>query len=143
MDRRRKSRDVKNKHTQIKICNDVYSKALELEKRKYIEERQTQAEMRKIENTEKRNIMGQIENYYKDKINILREILNKEKYERELEHKAKIQFMSQLEREKKQFFKTKINEIFDRLDEEDKKLDFRNADNEQVEKILLNYYKHS
>ncbi len=85
--------------------------------------------------------MTQIENYYKDKITILKEILQREKYEKELEHRAKIQFLSRLERDKKQSFKKQIDEIFERLDEEDKRNDFLNSNSEQLENILSTYYK--
>jgi hypothetical protein len=141
IERRKKSRDVRNKHNQVKICNEIYSKALELEKQKYLEERANQMELRRAENDEKRNILNQIENYYKDKITILKDILRKEKYEKEIEYRAKVQFMSKLERESKHSFKKQIDEIFVRLDEEDRNNDFRNADSEQIEQILLNYYK--
>lgn len=141
IERRRKSREVRNKHNQIKICNEIYSKALELEKQKYLEERAIQAEMRRNENNEKRMIMTQIENYYKDKISILKEILRREKYEKELEHRAKIQYISKFEREKKQNYKKQIDEIFNRLDEEDRKQDFLNSNSDQMEKILMTYYK--
>ena len=85
--------------------------------------------------------MLQIENYYKDKISILKDILRKEKYEKELEHRAKIQFLSQFEREKKSNFKKQIEEVFNRLDEEDRKFDFNSNNSEQLEKILMGYYK--
>ena len=97
--------------------------------------------MRKLENIEKRNVLIQIENYYKDKISILRDILRKEKYEKEVEHRAKIQFLSQIEREKKRNFKKQIDEIFDRLDEEDRKFQFRNENSEDIEKIVSSYYQ--
>jgi hypothetical protein len=141
IERRKKSRDIKNKHYQIKLCNDVYAKALDYEKNRYLEERSIQMELRKAENEEKRNILVQIENYYKDKINILKDILRKEKYEKEIEHRAKIQFLSRLERESKHNFKKQIDELFDRLDEEDRKNEFRNSNNNQLENILMNYYK--
>jgi hypothetical protein len=141
IDRRKKSRDVRNKHNQIKLCNEIYSKALDLEKQRYIEERTNQMELRKAENLEKNNIMNQIENYYRDKISILKDILKKEKYEREVEYRAKVQFLSRMEKEKKQNFKKQIDQIFERLDEEDRKNDFRNTDSDQLENILLNYYK--
>lgn len=43
------------------------------------------------ENEERRKVFDQIENYYKDKITMLREILQREKYEREIEYRAQIQ----------------------------------------------------
>jgi hypothetical protein len=141
IERRRKSRDLKNSHQQIKLCNDLYAKALELEKNRYLEERSNQMELRKAENEEKRSLLIQIENYYKDKITILKDILRKEKYEKEIEHRAKIQFLSKLEKESKHNFKKQIDDIFHRLDEEDRKNDFRNSNNDQLEDILMNYYK--
>lgn len=47
--------------------------------------------MRAIENEERRKVFDQIENYYKDKISMLKEILQREKYEREIEYRAQIQ----------------------------------------------------
>ena len=90
---------------------------------------------------EKRNIMIQIENYYKDKISILKDILKREKYEKEIEHRAKIQFLSQFEREKKANYKKQIEQIFNQLDQEDQKYDFQNSNSENIEKILSNYYR--
>ena len=140
IERRKKSRELKNSHHQIKLCNEIYAKALEFEKNRYLEERSNQMELRKAENEEKRNILIQIENYYKDKINILKDILRKEKYEKEIEHRAKIQFLSKLEKESKHNFKKQIDEIFTRMDEEDRKNEFRESNNDQLEGILMNYY---
>ena len=85
--------------------------------------------------------MTQIESYYRDKISILKDILQKEKYEKEIEHRARIQFLSKIEKEKKSGFKKQIDEMFDRLEEEERKSEFRN-DSEELEKILRTYYKN-
>lgn len=113
---------------------------MELEKQKFLEERANINQIRKAENEEKRNVMSQIENYYRDKISILKDILRKEKYEKEIEYRARIQFLSKIEREKKMGFKKQIDEMFDRFEEEEKKNEFRNNTLE-LEKILRTYYK--
>ena len=95
IERRRKAREYKNHQNQLKLCNEIYSKALQLEKEKYLEEISNQMELRRIENEEKRKAMMEIEKYYTDKIAILKEILRREKREREIEHRAKIKFLSQ------------------------------------------------
>lgn len=141
IERKRKAREVKNQHRQVRICNEIYSKALQLEKEKNLEEQKIQMEMRKRENEEKRRTMIEIEKYYLDKIAILKEILRREKQDREIEHRAKIQFLSKLEREKKFEFKKEIGEVFDRFDEEDKKIEFQDNNQGEIEKILMNYYK--
>jgi len=61
-----------------------------MEKQKFIEENFLNNEVRKLENEEKRLILTQIENYYQDKIIMLREILKKEKQEKELQYRAQI-----------------------------------------------------
>ena len=82
-----------------------------------------------------------VEKYYKDKIAILQELLRREKRDREIEHRAKIQFLSQLEREKKGEFKRQIDEVLMKFDEEDKKAEIDDNNQEEIEKIFNLYYK--
>ena len=91
IERKKKAREVKNRDTQIKICKEVYEKTVELEKQKLIEDKQITDELRMLENEERRKVFEQIENYYSDKITMLKEILYREKYEREIEYRAQIQ----------------------------------------------------
>jgi hypothetical protein len=114
---------------------------LELERERYIDTQKIENEIRYNENKEKRNILIQIENYYRDKISMLKDILRREKYEKELEYREQIKFLSKLERERKLKFKKDVNYMFDRLEEEDKKNEIRNLGTDKIEKILYNYYK--
>ena len=91
IEKKKKAREIKNRDQQIKICKEVYAKTVELEKQKLIEDKQITDELRMQENEERRKAFNQIENYYKDKISMLREILQREKYEREIEYRAQIQ----------------------------------------------------
>ena len=86
--------------------------------------------------------MTQIENYYKDKINILKDILKKEKYEKEIQYRAQIQFFSKLDREKKKDFKDKVDKIFMQLDEEDKKATFLEQNDNKMMGVLKAYYNN-
>ena len=142
IERRRKAREVKNHHNQMKMCNEIYSRVLQLEKEKNLEDYSQQMELRKMENEEKRKAMMEIEKYYTDKIAILKEILKREKEEREIEHRAQIQFLSQIERERKNEFRKQIDDVFQRFDEEDRRAQFEDNNNEQIEKILNSYYKN-
>ena len=142
IERRRKAREVKNHHNQMKMCNEIYSRVLQLEKEKNLEDYSQQMELRKIENEEKRKAMMEIEKYYTDKIAILKEILKREKEEREIEHRAQIQFLSQIERERKNEFRKQIDDVFQRFDEEDRRAQFEDNNKEQIEKILNSYYKN-
>ena len=141
IEQKRKAREVRNHHNQLRMCNEIYAKAFQFEKEKYIEETANQMELRRIENEEKRKAMVEIEKYYKDKIAILQELLRREKREREIEHRAKIQFLSQLERERKGEFRRQIDEVLERFDEEDKKAELNDNNQEEIEKIFNLYYK--
>ena len=141
IEQKRKAREVRNHHNQLRMCNEIYAKAFQFEKEKYIEETANQMELRRIENEEKRKAMMEIEKYYKDKIAILQELLRREKRDREIEHRAKIQFLSQLERERKGEFRRQIDEVLQRFDEEDKKAELNDNNQEEIEKIFNLYYK--
>lgn len=114
---------------------------MEFEKQKFIDENYINSEIRRIENEEKRLIMTQIENYYKDKISMLKDILKKEKHEKEVQYRAQIQFFSKLDREKKQEFKKEVDRMFVELEEMDKKQEFRDGRNDKVLNVLEAYYK--
>ncbi len=120
--------------------NNSFSKALQFEKQKFIEESLIQSEIRRKENEEKRLIMTQIENYYKDKINMLKDTLRKEKQEKEIQYRAQLQYFSKLDKEKRNNFKSQVDLIFQQLDQEDKKAEFRNQSEDQIEGVLNAYY---
>lgn len=140
IERKKKARETNHQQEQVRICNEIYSKALQLEKEKYLEEISYQMELRQRENEEKRRSMMEVEKYYTDKIAILKEILKREKKERNFEHKVKIQFLSRLEKEKKGEFKRQIEKVFEKFDEEEKKTDIEDKNQEEIEKIIKNYY---
>ena len=115
---------------------------MELEKKKHLEERQAEAEIRKAENLEKRKKLMQIESYYQDRLAILKDALRREKFEKEIEHRANIQYLSKLQREKRGEFKKQIEDIFNRMDEEDNKYEFKNSRPDVLDKILNIYYNN-
>lgn len=85
--------------------------------------------------------MTQIENYYKDKISMLKDTLKKEKQEREIQYRAQIQYFSHLDREKRHNFKNEIEYIFQQLEEEDRKAEIRTNNDDQISGLLNAYYK--
>ncbi len=132
----------KNHKNQLKLCNEIYSQALEFEKEKYFEELMNENELKRIENEAKTKNMMEIEKYYTDKIAILKEILRREKKEKEIERFTQKQFLENISKLKKGEFKKQIDLIFQKFDEEDKKNEVDNHNQEQIEKILNSYYKN-
>ena len=140
IERRRKAQEVRNHHNQVKFCNEIYQRALVLEKEKNLEKIKKKREKNRKENEEKRLAMERIENYYKDQIRLLREILEKEKKQKEIEHRAHIQFLSKLEKEKRNEYKKELDNIFDRFDQEEKRNEFERKNKKELAKIFESYY---
>ena len=61
IERRRKAQEVRNHHNQVKFCNEIYQKALRLEKEKNLEKIKKKKEINKKENEEKRMAIERIE----------------------------------------------------------------------------------
>ena len=142
IEKKKKLRDEKNHQNQLKLCNEIYSKALEFEKEKYIEETMNENKIKQLRNEAKAQSMMEVEKYYTDKIAILNEILRREKKERENAHKAQVLFLEQISRQKKGEFRKQIDKILQKYDEEDKKNEMEeNKNQEQIEKILDTYKK--
>jgi len=99
-------------------------------------------EIRSQDNEEKRKIFLQIENYYKDKISMLREILQKERYEREIEYRAHIQYLSNVQRETKKMKRDKIKNMFNKLEEEERNFEAKTASSGNIDELLNSYYKY-
>ena len=85
--------------------------------------------------------MIQLENYYKEKICMLKDILRKEKQEKEIQYREQLKFISKLERDKKSSFKQEVDKIFQQFDEEDRNYDFKTNRDSQITGILKAYYK--
>jgi hypothetical protein len=62
----------------------VYKLASDLEKNKLLEEKQRYKENEAKKQTQKKVMVDTIENYYKDKINMLKDRIDSEKFEREI-----------------------------------------------------------
>jgi CII-binding regulator of phage lambda lysogenization HflD len=70
------------------LCKRVFKLASDLEKNKLLEEKRQlkETEFEKINQKEK--MISTIENFYKDKINMLKERIDKEKFERKIAQEA-------------------------------------------------------
>ena len=143
LERRQKAKDIRNYHNKIKFGNKIYKEALEQEKIKNLENIKYQKEIINKENEEKRKAMITIEKYYKDQIKMLKEILAKEKKERDMEHRAYMIILNQKEREAKEEYKKQLKEIFQKFDEEDRIEQYENENNPEIKRIFDAYYGSS
>ena len=66
------------------MCQQVYKLASDLEKNKLLEEKKAFTANQNAKKTQKKQMVDGIENFYKDKINMLRERIETEKFERKI-----------------------------------------------------------
>ena len=79
-----KSLFYKRNAQQVRLCQKVYALASNLEKNKLLEEKKVFQENQSMKKTQKKMMVDTIENFYKDKINMLRERIETEKFERKI-----------------------------------------------------------
>ena len=81
------------------MCKKVYKLASDLEKNKLLDEKKQfkESEIKKID--QKQKMVMTIENYYKDKINMLKEKIHSEKFERHIAEEAQRKALNQMKKE--------------------------------------------
>jgi len=83
----------------VRLCQKVYQLASNLEKNKLLEEKRQFMENQSLKKTQKKLMVDGIENFYKDKINMLRERIETEKFERKIAQMAQVEALSRMKRE--------------------------------------------
>ncbi len=69
---------------QVRLCQKVYKLASQLEKNKLLEEKKEFRQVQEEKLQQKKKMVDTIENFYKDKINMLKERVETERYERRI-----------------------------------------------------------
>ena len=132
---------------EIYFCQKMYENFLQLESEKCAREIESLNLINAMKLEEKANNISEIENYYKNKIAILKEI---ERREREENRRSKMnddliyyQLNSMPKRELKRKMKFIINSLDDEMYTTNDEAENNNIQNnqEEIEKILDNYYK--
>lgn len=83
----------------MRLCKKVYKLASDLEKNKLLEEKKKYKENEHKKLTQKKVMVDTIENYYKDKISMLKERIDSEKFERKIAQDAQKKALSQMKKE--------------------------------------------
>ena len=79
-----RSQMFKRNAQQVRLCKKVYKLASDLEKNKLLEEKKQYKENEHKKLSQKQKMVDTIENYYKDKIEMLKERIDNEKFERHI-----------------------------------------------------------
>jgi hypothetical protein len=94
-----RSQMFKRNAQQVRLCKKVYKLASDLEKSKLLEEKKQYKESELKKKGQKQQMVATIENYYKDKITMLKERIGNEKFERQIAQDAQKKALSQMKKE--------------------------------------------
>lgn len=108
---------------QVRLCQKVYKLASELEKQKLLEEKREFRETQQQKNQQKRSMVDGIENFYKNKIGMLRDRIETEKFERKIASQAQREALDRMRREVTQQKKRELDRYLTLLKQEDQKYD--------------------
>ena len=84
---------------QVRLCQKVYRLASDLEKNKLLEEKKAFLANQNMKKTQKKLMVDGIENFYRDKITMLRERIETEKFERRIAQNAQVEALTRMKRE--------------------------------------------
>ena len=94
-----------------------------------------------MKKTQKKLIVDGIENFYKNKINMLRERIETEKFERKIAQNAQTEALSRMKRELDLSKKKEIQKYLQLLKQEDAKYDFQSSNLNKLEHEIVRLYK--
>lgn len=126
---------------QVRLCQKVYRLASDLEKNKLLEEKKAFLANENLKKTQKRLMVDGIENFYRDKINMLRERIETEKFERRIAQNAQMEALLRMKRELDLSKKKEIQKYLTLLKQEDQKYDFQSGNLNKLESDIVRLYK--
>lgn len=126
---------------QVRLCKKVYKLASDLEKNKLLEEKKQfkESEIKKLD--QKQKMVETIENYYKDKIAMLKEKINSEKFERQIAEEAQKKALNQMKKELDLQKNQELQRYIHLLQQEDEKYNMQNLELGRLEKEIIKMYK--
>lgn len=125
----------------MRLCQQVYRLASDLEKNKLLEEKKAFTANQNAKKNQKKQMVDGIENFYKDKINMLRERIETEKFERKIAQNAQMEALTRMKRELDLSKKKEIEKYLTLLKQEDQKYDFQSSNMHKLEQEIIRLYK--
>jgi len=141
--RQEMAKNVRRNEKQLQVCKRIIEMATDLEKHRIIEDRNRFLEERKKNNQSKRIALQRIENLYRDKVEMLKEKKQEARLTRKLISQAQREALSRMERETKLVRKREMEDIKNRLRQEEERFEVTNLNVEKIEQELIRIYKRS
>lgn len=115
--------------------------ASDLEKNKLLEEKREFRETQLKKKQEKRSMVDNIEAFFRDKISMLKERIETERYERRIAQQAQKEALSRMKREITHKKKHELDRYLSLLKLEDAKFDMQSANMGSLESEIIKLYK--
>lgn len=136
-----KSLMYKRNAQQVRLCQKVYKLASDLEKNKLLEEKRDYIEQQGVKKQQKQLMVDGIETFYKDKILMLKERIETEKFERKIAQAAQLDALTRMRKELNTSKKREIEKYLALLKQEDQKYDFQSSNLNKLEGEIIKLYK--
>jgi hypothetical protein len=114
-----KSLMYKRNAQQVRLCQKVYKLASDLEKNKLLEEKREFRETQMRKKEQKKSMVDNIEAFYRDKIGMLKERIETERFERKIAQQAQQEALSRMKREVTSKKKNELQKYLALLKQED------------------------
>ena len=136
-----RSQMFKRNAQQVRMCKNVYKLASDLEKNKLLDEKKMYKESENQKQGQKKAMVQTIENYYQDKINMLKERIQREKFERQIAQDAQKKALSQMKKELDDQKRKEVQRYIELLQQEDDKYDLQNMNLGRLQGEIVKLYK--
>lgn len=125
----------------MKLCQHVYKLASELEKSKLLQEKREFKEAQERKRTQNRLMVDSIETYYKNQIQLLRERIDSERFERRVAQQAQQQALARMKRELNEQKRQEVERYLALLRQEDDRYEFESSNVGRIENEIVKMYK--
>jgi len=119
----------------------VFKLASDLEKDKLLEEKKAAKEREWHKVSQRHAMVNTIENYYKDKIDMLKDRIDQEKFQRQVAQEAQKKAFSQIKKELGDQKRKEVERYIQLLQQEDDKFDLANLNASRLEQEVVRLYK--
>ena len=136
-----RSQMFKRNAQQVRMCKNVYKLASDLEKNKLLDEKKMYKESENQKQGQKKAMVQTIENYYQDKIVMLKERIQREKFERQIAQDAQKKALSQMKKELDDQKRKEVQRYIELLQQEDDKYDLQNMNLGRLQGEIVKLYK--
>jgi hypothetical protein len=136
-----KSLNYKRNAQQVKLCQKVYKLASELEKNKLLQEKKEYKETQEKKRLQNRLMVDAIETYYKNQIQILKERIENERFERRVAQQAQQQALTRMKKELNEQKKREVDRYLQLLRQEDDRYEFESSNVGKIENEIIKMYK--